>query len=249
MNDSNRCVMDHPHDKPRTAVTSLTVCTGHHERTRRAIEQTPAQHDVLTFWLTPIRRGNAPVAGSKDPGLALNHRVATLRTDIVNSTATWARIAVEERQLTPPANTIRAVCGFLAAHLDWYLSRPWTRQFVNDMTANHTDAATLIIANPVRMFEVGDCPEPGCDGRLWARLRASDDTLPHDLTCDHAPTPDDPDPDTTTHYWPADRWMTLGRRILRIGSVADAGGRTGASTVNATGVISDAATGLTEARP
>ena len=78
--------------------------------------------------------------------------------------------------------------------------------------SNHADATRLINANPVRTFEVAQCPEPDCGGTLYARLRPRDGRLPHDVTCNNSPQDDD---GQLTHYWTADQWLTLGRHLTR----------------------------------
>lgn len=208
------CDITLDHDTPKRAATGLRVCGWHENRARRAVEAAPVQYLTLG---TCLQAGGSSgltglPTGTRDPGININHRVAALRTDLRNSITTWARIAIDERHMTTPPDTIEAIAAFIAAQLDWYLSQPFARNFTNDMIDNHDTAQRLIDANHVRMFEVADCPQPDCTGRLWARLRPRDDRLPHDVTCDQSPEDDD---GQLTHYWPADRWLTLGRRLTR----------------------------------
>lgn len=205
------CVLDH--DEPKRPAEPLHVCTWHRDHVEQAIAETPHDYATLAHQLTPnSSTTNARTSGTKDVGISLDHRVSTLRTDIRNTISTWARIAVEERGMNPPANTVPAICTFLVSQVDWYLAQPWSRQFANDMLENHHQARWLNDPHRARMFQVADCPEPSCDGRLWARIRPAAALLPHDITCDESPEDDD---GLLTHYWPADKWITLGRRINR----------------------------------
>lgn len=206
------CVIEH--DKPKGAYGSLHVCYWHATRTEQAIAETPALYTALERRLAP--GGSSTVTGmptgTKNPGIDINHRVATHRTDLRNSLATWARIAVEERHMHAPLDTMPAIAAFIVAQLDWYLSHAGTRNFVGDMLDNADTAHRLLDPNPTRSFEVGPCPEPTCQGVLIARLRPKDALLPHDVTCDCSPEDED---GMLLHYWPADKWMQLGRRITR----------------------------------
>jgi hypothetical protein len=206
------CVMD-DHDKPRRALDGLDICAWHYGRCERAVAEIPALYESLGRRLVPGSSGltGMPRAG-RDPGLNLNPRIVTLRADTRNTLSTWARIAVEERRMTTPADTIPAMAAFIAAQIDWYAHHEGTRQFVNDMIGTHGDARRLNDPSHVRTFEVAPCPEDGCEGVLVARLRSTDALLPHDVTCDSSPLDDEGAP---VHYWPADKWMTLGRRIVR----------------------------------
>lgn len=206
------CVLDH--DTPRLAAHPLVVCQSCHDHVEQAIAETPHDYATLAHQLTPNgSSATARTSGTKDVGISLDHRVSQLRTDIRNTVSTWARIAVEERGMNPPADTVPSICTWLVKQADWYLGQPWAAQFANDMLENHRQARWLNDPHRARMFEVADCPEPTCTGRLWARIRPADALLPHDITCDESPEADD---GTLIHYWPADKWMTLGRRIDRV---------------------------------
>ena len=53
----------------------------------------------------------------------------------------------------------------------------------------------------------------GCAGILIAQIRPKDSLLPHDVTCHLSPA--DEETGELLHSWPADRWMTLGRKVVR----------------------------------
>jgi hypothetical protein len=211
VSDNQLCIMDH--DPAKRALDGIDVCAWHRQRVGQAIAELPGQYDNLARRL--VSTGTALTGmptGTRDPGITIDPRVSQLRTDIHNTLTTWVRIAVEERDTSTPSDTVPALAVYLLHHLDWYLHHPGSRQFVIDMLNNRDDARRLIDPNRVRSFEVGRCPEPDCNGTLIARLRPLDKLLPHDVTCDTSPLDDD---DVPIHYWPADKWLTMGRRIRR----------------------------------
>jgi len=212
---TNICPLTHREDRDYPNAASLTVCRWHATRTERAITEIPALYTALERRLvsTGSQAMTGLPSGSTDPGLNLNHRVAQARTDMRNNLTAWAKTAIEERHMTPPPDTMPALAAFITAQIDWYLAQPWTRQFVNDTLDDWTIARTLNDPNPVRMIEVGPCPEPDCDGQLTARIRPADSLLPHDVSCDQSPRDDDGE---LLHSWTADKWLTLGRKITRM---------------------------------
>lgn len=201
------------HDKPKRAIEPLLVCTWHADRTLKAVTELPDLYHQLEERLTTTGGSLTGLpSGSKEPGINLNHRVAQCRTDIRANLTTWARVVIEERHMTYPDDTVPAIARFLARQLDWCLAQPYTKQLVNDLLDDWATAQRLNDPNRVRSFNVGPCPEHGCEGTLVARIRSKDVLLPSDVTCDLSPEDDD---GNLTHIWPADRWMTLGRRIIR----------------------------------
>ena len=97
---------------------------------------------------------------------------------------------------------------------DWYAARPWADEMARTITDTWHEARTAAYPNPRSRVRLGQCPEPGCDGTLWATVRRSDDLLPSTVDCPRRrPTT------TERHTWTADEWHALGRRISRAGYV------------------------------
>lgn len=204
--------------RQRRMADGLTVCVWHRDRAERAVAELPGLYEFLTGRL--VASGSSgpsgmPNGGSKDPGIDLNHRVAQCRTDIRTNLTTWARVVVEERGIHCPPDTIPAIAAFLVAQMDWFAGQPFARQFVSDVVDDWATAKALADPNRTRRFEVGPCPEADCAGVLVAQIRPADSLLPHDVTCTESPT--DEDTGELLHTWPADRWITLGRRVVRVG--------------------------------
>jgi hypothetical protein len=208
---ARQCVLEH--DKPKHATAPLLVCTWHADRTQQAITELPTLYNALQRRL--ITAGGALTglpSGTKEPGISLNHRVVQCRTDIRANLTAWARVVINERHMTYPDDTVPAIARFLTRQLDWCLSQPYAKQLVNDVTDDWATANRLNDPNHVRSFNVGPCPEDGCEGTLVARIRSKDVLLPSDVTCDLSPEDED---GNLTHIWPTSTWMTLGRRIIR----------------------------------
>ena len=186
------------------------LCRWHATRARKAVESIPQAYYALAARLQPTGQGLGSIpTHTMDPGLNLDHRVVACRSDMRNTTSTWARVVIEERQVTAPQDTIQHACAFLSAHLDWSLRQPWGHQHALDLIGVWETSRSLLDPNPVRRFAVGPCPE--CAGTLIAHIRPADSLLPHEVVCDASPVEDG----YPTHAWTADKWLTLGRKIRR----------------------------------
>lgn len=188
------------------------LCRWHATRARKAVESIPQAYYALATRLQPTGQGLGSIpTHTMDPGLNLDHRVVACRSDMRNTTSTWARVVIEERQVTAPQDDIGHICAFLSAHLDWSLRQPWGHQHALDLIGVWETSRSLLDPNPVRRFAVGPCPEY-CSGTLIAYLRPQDSLLPHEVVCDQSPVEDG----FPTHAWTADKWLTLGRKIRRL---------------------------------
>lgn len=210
MSDS-LCPIDHDRDK-RNA-DGLNVCLWHRDRAERAVAELPALYDALQRRL--VAGGSTGLTGmpaaKKDPGLDLNHRVVSCRTNIKANLVGWARFAIEERGMHCPPDDVYAISAFVVRQVDWFLAGPGARQFANDVIDDWSTARSLTDPNNTRRFDVGPCPEPECEGILVAYIRPKDSLLPSHVICDSSPEDED---GNLTHLWPADRWMLLGRRVM-----------------------------------
>jgi hypothetical protein len=204
------------HDEPAESTVGR-LCRWHARQARRSLDGgadgIAALFHALATRLQPTGQGLGSIpTHTMDPGLNLNHRVVACRSDMRNVTTTWARVVIEERQVHAPADTIGHVCAFLSAHLGWSLRQPWGHQHALDLIGVWETGRSLLDPNPVRVFEVGQCPEDDCTGTLIAYLRPQDSLLPAEILCDSSPVEDG----HLTHAWTADKWLTLGRKIRRL---------------------------------
>lgn len=217
---SELCPLDHGYDaeghpRQRQQAVGLTVCLWHRDKAERAVAELPSLYEFLGRRLVASGAGGLTgmPSGNREPGIDINHRVAQARTDIRNNLSTWARVAVEERSMHCPPDDLPSIAAFIVAQVEWFSSQPFARQFVNDVVDDWHTARGLSDPNPTRRFEVGPCPEAGCAGILIAQIRPKDSLLPHDVTCHLSPA--DEETGELLHSWPADRWMTLGRKVVR----------------------------------
>jgi len=212
MSEHGNCISDHG-DKPRRAADGLRVCAGCQTRTRDGIVTMPALWTMLAGCLTG--GASSPVGefvrSSPTPGLNLNDRAATARTDIRNHLHCWARIGLDEGPWKlAPVDTLPTIAAWIAMRLDWYLAQDWSDEFVRETVDLARTANSLRQPETIRRFEVGPCPEPDCGGTLLTELRATDSLLPSLVWCDKAPVDED---GVQVHVWPADQWYQLGRKI------------------------------------
>lgn len=213
MSATGNCISDHG-DQPRRALDGLQVCAGCESRTREAIAKMPALWTMLAQYLTGgSRPAGEFVRSSPTPGLTLNDRVSTARTDILNHLHCWARIGLDEGPWTPaaaPTDAPASIAAWIVTRLDWYLAHDWADEFVRESINLARTAENLRQPATIRRFEVGPCPEPDCGGTLLTELRPTDSLLPSLIWCDKAPMDDD---GVQLHQWPADQWYQLGRKI------------------------------------
>ena len=188
------------HAKPQQQADPFVVCRWHADQASIAVPGLARLHRDLEARLIPASE-HAERHGTTTPGLNLDPRVVECRADIVNVASTWARVVVDERDLTAPPDDLRLIGTFLYRNLDWLLSQRFGHQAVLDFTGPWETGKRLLWPNPERIFEVGRCPD--CDGTLIARIRPTASILPNLIACDR----------DAQHAWTADRWLLLGRRM------------------------------------
>jgi hypothetical protein len=215
MNDSRAttALCNAPHDRPRRALDGLVVCEWHRRTALDATAQLPALHDHLAEWL-PAPSSTGPTRGTSDPGLKVNHAVIRTRDNIRRHLRAWIQIALDEgpwRQ--PPTGDLPALAQWICTRIDWYCAQDWSAEFVTQTLELRREGRSHRQANQARMFDIGKpCPEPDCTGTLVATIRPADDLLPSQVRCDLAPIDEDGNP---IHVWPADKWLILGRGVLK----------------------------------
>lgn len=209
------------HDQPRLAANGLKVCSTHQRKTIEAIAALPNLYQMLAEYLT---NGSSSATGefvrsTPTPGLNLNTRVSTARTDILNHLHCWARIGIDEGPWTSsPNDTPLNIATWIVTRNDWYLNQDWTEEFVRESIDLQHTSQRLQQPTTIKRFTVGPCPEPDCTGTLITELRREDDLLPSLIWCDIAQN--DPETGKQTHLWTPDKWLTIGRKINAIEDIA-----------------------------
>lgn len=230
MSDHALCLASHD-DKPAQPEPGLAICTWHRNKAANALASLPAIHGILADYLIATGGSSgSPVHVSKDPGIRLDQAVYNARRDIETCLATWvsygmratimrfdprrgAIVKVPRVNTGPDSQTPRALAQWLLIHHAWYLAQDTAGDFVDDVMVTASIARSQRQHNHSATFQVGPCPEPDCDGTLITRIRPVDSLLPSIIWCDKAP--EDPETGEQLHTWPADKWLTLGRKVHR----------------------------------
>jgi hypothetical protein len=213
MSQATTALCTAPHDQPRRALDGLVICEWHRRTALDATAQLPALHDHLAEWL-PAATSTGPTRGTSDPGLKINHAVIRTRDNIARHLRSWTAIGIDEGPwTTSPQHDLPALAAWICLRLDWYCAQDWSAEFVTQTLELRREGRSHRQANQSRMFDIGKpCPEPDCTGTLVATIRPADDLLPSQVRCDLAPIDEDGNP---IHIWPADKWLALGRGVLK----------------------------------
>jgi hypothetical protein len=193
----------------------LRLCAVH---TRRLAEDPPAAADIyreLSLQLRAARQAGQRVSGSGEQA-GINEAAADARRLIRHVLVSWMKLVCDVRGISPPTGHLGAVGTFLARHAEWLAAS----DLAADASAELHDLAhgqPWRIAYPgssgtrVRELRQGrtlaapSFPCPDCGHGLRAVIRADDDRLPAEITCDN------PEP----HTFPAYVWRELGHRIRK----------------------------------
>jgi hypothetical protein len=227
--NTDRALCEAPHDTPRTSATGLRVCTGHAHAAGDALASLPTIHANLALYLNATGNGTGAgpiVTTSRDPGLRIDNAVAAARADIQQCLIGWADYAITPRpehvtgnvhQLRAPfthgpaRRNLTTIAHWIARRITWYLTDTRAADFATDLADTARRARSQRQHNHAATFAIGPCPEPDCTGTLITRLRPADSLLPSVIWCDASPT--DEETGQQLHTWPADKWLTLGRKI------------------------------------
>lgn len=180
------------HEKPKIA-TRPFLCADCRDRLYQRLDEIPnmAGRALLAHDGTQAKSSEGKVSGSSEdvlPGgivLTLLGPSSTDRlSDAVRSDpksmacqdptvpipdvlASWVRVICEERDLTTPKPTLKAVCTFLRRHCEWAADQPWADEFDTEIRECHArlqGAAGL--ANRGTRYRDAECPSCGAIGTL-----------------------------------------------------------------------------------
>ncbi|HEX5995977.1 MAG TPA: hypothetical protein VFY84_12615 [Jiangellales bacterium] len=204
--------------QPRLAADGLRLCVVHTRAIGDDAYRAAEVHAELALVLAASDRPGERTSGTRERGLAVNERAVWARATIRHVLVSWCRLIAEERGITPPADDITSLAGYLAKHADWLSASDYADEVSDELRdLAHGEPWRVAYPTGARVFEVGPCPETvdgaPCPGVVRAVLRRTDSLLPSELVCDHRP---DPEPeDWTPHRYLADQWLTLGRKLRR----------------------------------
>lgn len=207
---ARRCA-DHTDPTGKTHVplraTAGHTCQSCRDRLAHLLTELPGTYDDLELQLRRQGNGMQPrVSGSgspeNEPPFVAQH-VVELRDQVRHDLVWWAWHAADNRQLTRCSGTVEAACVALETHLDWMRRQDAVTDFADVVVEMSSAVWRAAYPSGARCVPLGPCVEDNCDGTLVATVRTIDDLLPSTIRCDT----DD------AHEWPADRWLSLGRRI------------------------------------
>ncbi|HEX5994451.1 MAG TPA: hypothetical protein VFY84_04855 [Jiangellales bacterium] len=226
--------------QPRLAADGLRLCVVHTRAIADDAHRAAEVHAELALVLAASDRPGERTSGSRERGLAVNERAVWARATIRHTLVSWCKLIAEERGITLPGgwavqhlppgfigppnrlwrvnDTASSLARYLAKHADWLSASDYADEVSDELRdLAHGEPWRVAYPTGARVFEVGPCPETvdgaPCPGVVRAVLRRTDSLLPSELVCDHHP---DPQPeDWSSHHWPADQWLTLGRKLRR----------------------------------
>lgn len=213
--------------QPRLAADGLNLCGPHRDWLPQDATKAAELYVELTSVLAGSGHPGEKTSGTPERGAKLNPRAVEARHTIRAVLSSWCRLIAEERGIHPPKrrvvkllpmdfigpaplvwtvdDTPAAMGAYLARHADWLAAHPAASEVSEELHDLVTLAHPIAYPTGARVFPVGPCLHHGCEGTIKAILRRVDSLLPSSLVCDV----DD------THTWPADQWLTLGRRLKR----------------------------------
>lgn len=212
--------------QPRLAADGLNLCLPHLEWLPQDARKAGRLYDDLAQALITSSQSGERTSGTPDRGASLNPRAVEARTTIRAVLTSWCRLIAEERGIGLPSRRAveelplgfigpprivlvphdhpAAMGAYLARHADWLAAHPAAGEASEELRELVTLAHPVAYPTGARVFPVGPCLHD-CEGTIKAILRRVDSLLPSSLVCDV----DD------EHTWPADQWLTLGRKLRR----------------------------------
>ncbi|GAA1917008.1 hypothetical protein GCM10009716_27670 [Streptomyces sodiiphilus] len=170
---------------PGCVRASLRSLTALYERCAAELTRLPPQ---LTERISGNRRG----------GITLDERAMATRTAILRALVTWsARVSAERCLPVPGGRRVAPLVVFLDGQLDWLLAQPSAPSFARGVAELTRAARAVTEPEPVRCWDAGGCPAPGCDRMVRATQRPG--RRPR-LSCDAG------------HLWQPSQWLGLESR-------------------------------------
>jgi hypothetical protein len=203
---SPACVMP-THAAPVATAPGALLCASHRHVLADALAELPPLHhrlgDILGGGATTNSAGR--VSGTPIARLPLNLGATEVRAGIVAALASWARVLVEDRDLSPPADAEPDTCAALLARwTSWLATQPYVDELLLELGDLRIRALLLLDLPRVRRrIRLGACPR--CGAELLAVLHERRDGLIDTIvSCDGA------DEQHTYEPW---QWARLGERL------------------------------------
>lgn len=203
---SQICVLAHRQDpeRQRRAADGLYVCHGCRIRLERELGDLPGLDiDLIRAHSLSGPPKERVKGGEVEAQMPIKANIVELRSQLLASIASWARVVCEERDVSTPDLTVPAIAAFLLRHVDWIAAQPFVDEYDHEIHSLRRQAFSKAFPTGRRQFPLGDCVEPECPGTLIAVVNDIDTLLPEEITCDYSPD----------HRWPSSKWRELGKRL------------------------------------
>jgi hypothetical protein len=187
----------------RRVLAGLQLCRACRDNLAAGLGKLPSLYDECGRLLAGSDQPRDRTSGGPMPGMPFNTAAADVRESILGVLASWAGMVVEERRVSAPARTVRALARFLRTHADWMAAHGTATEATQEVTQLVRSARQVAYPNPVRRVPIGTCVEAGCAGELFALVQPQESLLPPEISCAADPC----------HSWPAHQWMQLSRRV------------------------------------
>ena len=204
---STACIATHNPRRPNRAVAGTRLCQGCLDALERSLRGLPLQYAALEVKLPPGVAGGQPrVSGTPMFALPVDLDVVQLRSDIAHVLVEWSGEVSRRLGVRSPDHArLEATGAFLTAQLPRVVQEPWVGDFVASTGLLWRRARSVLASTGRKRRELMNCPETDCSGVIYAYLSPADTLLPSVIRCSY----------DAGHEWPADRWLTLGRKIHR----------------------------------
>jgi len=196
---SHLCVT--PHDRDRSALPGLRLCTGCHDYLGENIADLPGLHTQLGDQLTdatPASDSSGRSSAGRSIPLPINTGIVDHRDQIQHDLIWWAVYVAGERGIAQPtASSPEVVAQWLGRHVDWIAGdETAAEECPGVMRELAGRARSLLDPSGSKRIEIGAChqlvagpamrgrPWPmSCAGALYATVRADDDARPSLIYC------------------------------------------------------------------
>lgn len=205
----------HPHCRdatcrgclPRQAADGLRLCWPHVRHLADDARQAAQLYDELEHVLIGAPAPGGRVSGSPDRTRLPNMAAVEARSTIRHTLVAWCRLISEERGVGLPRDEVADMGAYVARHAQWLAAQEYAGEASDELRElAHGRPWRIAYPDGTRVVRVGDCPHDGCGGQIRAVLRRVDSLLPSRIVCDA----------NADHVWPADQWLTLGRKLRRV---------------------------------
>ncbi len=198
----------------------VRLCRSCKDWVRRDLAEMPGLYRECEELLVtaPSRELRERISGRRVRTMPFNTAVATVRSEILGTLASWSGLVVSERRIASrPRRTAADLSSFLVRHLDWLAAHPAAGDFAHEVRTTASTARMSTKPAPSTLIELGPCTQPGCDQVIHASVQQSGDRTVHQVGC------------AAGHQWETHQWLLLAHQLRQL-QTASPSGHTGAAS-------------------